>query len=85
MVTTDSYAEPYRDRGEIYYENGKNKWIRSFASGVVLGVLVILKQGGKTFSLVFVVETPTSEMYSVTASLLTYPKSTDGFNADLSI
>ena len=80
VAATDSYADSYRVRGEVSYENGQAKWTRSIVSDVILGVPVILKQGEKTFSLVFVVEPPASDNYSVTASLLTNPKSTDGFS-----
>ena len=77
LIVTNSYAETYRVRGEVNFENGQSKWIRSIVSDVVLGVPVIIKQGGHIFSLVFVVEPPPSDKYSVTASLLTNPKSTD--------
>ncbi len=82
VVATGNCAESYRYRvhGEVHYEEGQNKSSRSIPSDVVSGVPIILKGGDKTISLVFIVEPPPSDKYSLTVSLLTNPKSADGFS-----
>jgi len=81
VVVTDSYAESYQAHGEVYYENGQDKWVRKIVSRDVSRTPIIIKQGGQIISLVFIVEPPPSNRYSLTVSLLTNPMSAD----DLSI
>jgi hypothetical protein len=85
VVATGNCAEPYRYRvhGEVHYEEGQNISSRSIPSDVVSGVPIILKGGAKTISLLFNIEPPPSVKYSLTVSLLTNPKSVDGFSSTL--
>lgn len=80
VVATGNCAESYRANGVI--DLVKKQGIRSIkiSSNVVSGVPISLNAGDKTFSLLFVVEPPPSDKYSLTVSLLTNPKSTDGFS-----
>ncbi len=76
----DSYAESYRVRGEVSYEKGQAKWTRTITSDVISGVPIIIEQGEQIISFVFIVESPPSNKYSLTASLLTNPNSADGLS-----
>ncbi|MCF6318749.1 MAG: hypothetical protein L3J83_05670 [Proteobacteria bacterium] len=80
VVATGNCAESYRANGVI--DLVKKQGIRSTRvfSNVVSGVPINLNAGELTFSLVFVVEPPPSDKYSLMVSLLTNPKSTDGFS-----
>lgn len=78
VVVTDSCAEFYQVHGEVYYEEGQDKWTRKIVSRRdVLGNPIIIKQGEQIISLMFIVEPPPSNKYSLKISLLTNPKSTD--------
>lgn len=83
LVVTDSYAETYQLRGEFYHDDGQNKATRSLRSRVVSGVPVIIKQGGQIISLVFTIEPPSSNNYSLVVSLMTNPKSADEISTTL--
>jgi hypothetical protein len=83
LVVTDSYAEAYQLSGEFYHDDGLNKATRSLRSRVVSGVPVIIKQGGQIVSLVFTIEPPPSNKYSLAVSLMTDPKSTDEISTTL--
>lgn len=78
VVATGNCAESYRANGVI--DLVKKQGIRSIriSSNIVSGVPMKLNAGERTFSLVFVVEPPPSDKYSLTVSLLINPKSTDG-------
>ena len=80
MVATGNCAESYRANGVI--DLLKKQGIRSMkiSSNIVSGIPINLNAGDRTISLVFVVEPPPSDKYSLTVSLLTNPKSTNGFS-----
>ncbi len=80
VVATGNCAESYRANGVI--DLVKKQGIRStrIFSNVVSGLPLNLNAGEITFSLVFVVEPPPSDRYSLMVSLLINPKSTDGFS-----
>lgn len=80
VVATGYCADSYRVRGEISYEDGQRLWSRTIGSDVVSGIPILIEQGEQTVSLVFVVEPPPSDKYSLTITLLTNPKSADGFS-----
>lgn len=80
VVVTESYAQSYRVRGEVYYEKGQNKMIRSISSAVVSEVPIIIKQGEQFISLLFIIESPPSNKYSLTVSLSSNPKTVGGFS-----
>jgi len=82
-ITFDCYAESYRVRGQVYYETGQNKWTRGITSKVVPEVPVIIEKSGKIVSFVFSFELPPSKKYSVTVSLSTKLKSSDGINTPI--
>jgi hypothetical protein len=83
IIVTDSYAEAYQLRGEFYHDDGQDKATRSLRSRVVSGVPVIIEQRGQIISLMFIIEPPPSNKYSLTVSLMTNPKSTDGISTTL--
>ena len=67
LVMTDSYADSYRVQGEFYFDNGtNNKAVRGFASNVVSGIPINLMMGNKVISMVFTIEPPPSNNYSMT-------------------
>lgn len=83
IVANGDCAESYRVHGEVYVVDGQDKSTRAIPSDVVSGVPLILNDGEKSFSLVFVFEPPPSVKYSLTVSLLANPKSVDGFSTTL--
>ncbi len=80
VVATGNCAETYRANGVI--DLVKKQGIRSIriSSNVVSGVPMNLNAGERTFSLVFDIEPPPSDKYSLTVSLLNPPKSADGLS-----
>jgi hypothetical protein len=83
IIVTDSYAEAYQLRGEFYHDDGQNKATRSLRSRVASGVPVIIEQRGQIISLMFIIEPPPSNKYSLTVSLMTNPKSADEISTTL--
>lgn len=83
MLVTDCFADSYRARGEVYYEDKNGKGSRSFRSEIDSKNPLILKGGEKIISIEIDVQPPPSVKYSLTVSLLTNPKSNNGFSTTI--
>ncbi len=69
MSVTDSYAESFQLRGEVYHEDGKKRWTRGLLSSIQSGTPFLLKQNNQVLSFLFVVEPPPSNKYSLTLTV----------------
>ncbi len=85
MIVTDSCADSYRLQGQLFYDNGQvnGKWTRGFKLKVHSEEPVIIKQGKHIVSLLFTIEPPPSNKYTLTASLKTNPNSDDEISTTL--
>ena len=85
VVVTESYADSYIARGEIYFDGGQTKvnWTRGFSLNVVSEVPTNIEVGEHIISLMFIIEPPPSNKYALTISLLTNPKSADQISTAL--